>query len=73
MPDIDIDSLSLKELRELKTTIETAVRAAIRERNQAKFAPRSVAASTAPAKPVDLEAEARGWLAARRKTSQTSF
>lgn len=64
--EIQLETLSVNELRELKANIETAVRAAIRERNQAKLAPRTPAA-TSPSKPVDLESEARAWLAARRK------
>ena len=72
MAEIDLDTLSLKELRELKETIENAVRAAIRQRNEAKHAPARTPASTAP-KPADLESEARAWLAAKRKEPHSSF
>jgi hypothetical protein len=64
--EIQLDTLSVKELRELKENIETAARAAIRERNQSKYSPRDTATATQP-KPVDLESEAKAWLAARRK------
>lgn len=61
-----LDTLSVKELRELKDNIETAVRAAIRQRNQVKLIS-GTPAIAAPVKPMDLEAEAKTWLAARRK------
>ena len=64
--DICLDKLSVKELRELKEKIELAVRAAIRERNKPKLVA-SNPAMVAPAKPIDLESEARAWMAARRK------
>ena len=64
--EIQLDTLSVKELRELKDNIETAVTAAIRQRNQLKLISDSPAIA-APVKPMDLEAEAKTWLAARRK------
>jgi hypothetical protein len=64
--EICLDKLSVKELRELKENIELAVRAAIRERNKPKLVA-SNPAKVAPAKPIDLESEARAWMAARRK------
>lgn len=64
--EIELDTMSVKELRNLKDDIEAAVRAAIRQRNQLKLAS-SAPVITAPVKPMDLETEARTWLAARRK------
>lgn len=64
--EIELDTMSVKELRQLKDDIEAAVRAAIRQRNRLKVAS-STPAISAPVKPMDLEAEARTWLAARRK------
>lgn len=63
--DLQIDTLTLTELRELKQNIEMAIRAAIREKNKAKtFVP---AAGKVAAARIDLESEARAWMASRRK------
>lgn len=64
--DHQLDLLSVKELKELKESIDTAIRAAIRERNKAKERP-VVAAKPAPT-PFDLERERDAWIAARRQS-----
>jgi hypothetical protein len=64
--DVQLDKLSVDELLELKANIELAVRAAIRERNKPKLIA-SNPAEAAPAKTIDLQSEARAWMAARRK------
>ena len=68
--DHQLDLLSVKELRELKDNIDTAIRAAIRERNKAKERP-VMAAKAAPT-PFDLERERDAWIAARRQSGAIS-
>jgi hypothetical protein len=63
--DMQLDTLSVAELRELKDTIDDAVRAVIRERNKPK--PMVTAATTSAAPILDLASEASAWLAARRR------
>jgi len=65
MPDVNADFLadmSVQELVALQARIHEAVRARIRERNQAKAPP---PAPPAP-KSMDLAKERDAWLAARR-------
>lgn len=64
--DLNLDELTVKELRELKIDIEMAVRTTIRDRSKPKLVS-SNPAMLSPVKPIDLEREARAWLAARRK------
>jgi len=64
--DLNLDELTLKELRELKDNIEMAVRTTIRNRSKPKLVSRNPA-MLSPVKPIDLEGEARAWMAARRK------
>ena len=61
------DKLSVDELLELKANIELAARAAIRERNKPKLIA-SNPAEAAPTKTIDLQSEARAWMAARRES-----
>jgi hypothetical protein len=63
--DSQLDKLSLRELRELKDSIDAAIRAAIRQRSEAKSKPVSPVAP-APVK-IDLEGERDAWIAARRQ------
>ena len=64
--DLNLDELTLKELRELKDNIEMAVRTTICDRSKPKLVSSSPA-MLSPVKPIDLEGEARAWMAARRK------
>ena len=78
MMQIDLEQMSSHELQELHKRIETAIRAAIREKNmrlsnhahlQAAQTPadQTAAAKSAPQPSVDLAAERDAWLAARRR------
>lgn len=67
MNDLQLDTLSVNELRTLKENIDTAIRAAIRERNQAKQRPMTPV-QAAPTK-FDLERERDAWMAAKRTGS----
>ncbi len=64
-----LSAMSVQDLLELQARIHTAVRAAIREKNERRALPMSSAA--APAAPVrsaiNLERERDAWLASRRK------
>ena len=64
MDDLNIDALSVSELRELKANIELAIRAAIRARNTPKVM--SNPAKAAPAKFIDLASERDAWMARRK-------
>jgi hypothetical protein len=63
--EIELDKLSVKELRELKDHIELAIRAMIRQRHTSKAELASPVA-LAPVK-VDLERERDAWMATRRQ------
>jgi hypothetical protein len=64
--DRQLSLLSARELVDLKNNIDTAIRAIIRGRSEAKANP--VAAAAQPsAQKVDLEAERDAGIAARRK------
>jgi hypothetical protein len=63
--DPQLDKLSLKELRELKDSIDTAIRAAIRQRSEFKAKP--ARSATADPIKIDLEGERDAWIAARRQ------
>jgi hypothetical protein len=65
--ELQLDTLSVSELRTLKENIDTAIRAAIRERNQAKQRPMTPV-QPAPNK-FDLERERDAWIAAKRQGS----
>ena len=65
-----LSEMSVQELLELQARIHTAVRAAIREKNERRLMPAttSAAATAAPAKSaINLERERDAWLASRRK------
>jgi hypothetical protein len=64
--DRQLNLLSARELVELKNDIDTAIRAIIRGRSEAKANP-AAALAQASAPKVDLEAERDAWIAARRK------
>jgi hypothetical protein len=63
---LNLDELTVKELRELKDCIEMAIRTTIRARSNLKLVS-SNPTTISPVKPIDLEDEGRAWMAARRK------
>lgn len=63
---IELDKLTLVELRELRNDIDAAIRAIIRERAQAKDRMASPP-PTAEARKIDLASERDAWIAARRR------
>ena len=63
MNELQLDQLSVRELQELKDSIETAIRALIRQRAAAKAQPVGPAAAIRPK--VDLEHERDAWIAKR--------
>lgn len=65
MDDQLLKTLSSQELLKLKDTIETAIRAAIRQKNQARFVPASANPVSQPR--IDLARERDAWMAARAK------
>lgn len=76
MTQIDLEKMSSRELQELHQKIETAIRAAIREKNlrlsghaQQIQAPGQAqpAGKPAPQPTIDLAAERDAWLAAKRR------
>jgi hypothetical protein len=67
MDNAQLEKLTVKELRELNTRIETAIRAAIRLKMLEKNPVVAAAGAATPAvSPVDLERERDAWLTARR-------
>ena len=64
MDDLNIDNMTVNELREFKANIELAIRAAIRARKMPKVM--SNPATTAPAKFIDLASERDAWMARRK-------
>lgn len=76
MTQIDLEKMSSRELQELHGKIETAIRAAIREKNlrlsgHAQHAQSQGQAQSSqrpdPQPTVDLAAERDAWLAAKRR------
>ena len=68
--DLQLDKLSLNELRELNENIESAIRAAIRQRSAFKAQATGPAAAAPPK--VDLERERDAWIAAKRSSKLVS-
>jgi hypothetical protein len=64
--DLQLEKLSVSELRELKDNVDNAIRAVIRARAQLKAQQAMPAQVKAPAK-VDLERERDAWMAAKRQ------
>jgi hypothetical protein len=64
--DLQLDKLSVKELEELKSNVDTAIRAAIRQRAEIRARPMGAAAAP-QVKVVDLERERDAWMAAKRQ------
>ena len=64
-----LSAMSVQELLELQARIHTAVRAAIREKNERRALPATAAAaSVTPVRSaINLERERDAWLASRRK------
>ena len=64
MDELLLDKLSVQELRELKDSIDAAIRAVIRARRETKAKSPGTAAPT-PIR-IDLERERDEWIATRR-------
>ena len=67
MDQIQLDQLSLNELRQLKDNIDNAIRAQIRAKMAMKANPSAAAIVARP--PVDLERERDAWIAKRSAKS----
>ena len=62
MNEAELEKLTVKELQQLRTTVEEAIRAAIRSKRVMS----GIAPAPAPPPPMDLERERDAWLSAKR-------
>jgi len=72
MNDTQLSELSLRELQHLQARLHTAIRAAIRAKQEAKTAHHRPAPPATPAPTLDLARERDAWLARRRAGSSAS-
>lgn len=67
--DGELEAMSVRELLALQAAVETAIRAAIRKKNEERVAlyrPATATTAAAP-EPIDIERERDRWLAARQR------